>query len=247
MKHNEPGPKRYGYISTVLCSLQYLPSIPALEKAFRSWGACYRYLDIFILCRINDQPQHQLLSSSKPPTSAIMTPPTTGQISRRALPSRSTIALNNINKHWDISDVADVIPKHLHPQNEHDSNRWNVNFQIAVEAISRVAHDYELSKFQEYCRRVVHRRRYKNLSRCKYLTLVDLGRIEKMFRDKRDWEEKDLREKEERKRAWEEEEKARMKVQEQAAEAVALVHFLSMQDFEAGLTKQDPNKPWSLT
>jgi hypothetical protein len=175
-----------------------------------------------------------------------MTPPPTGQISRRALPSRSTIALNNINKHWDISDIADVIPKHLHPQNEHDSNRWSVQFLVVLDAISRLAYDYELSEFQEHCRRVVHRRRYKNASRCKYLTLLDLGRIKLKFRDKREREGKDIREREERKRAWEEEEKVRMKVQEQAAEAVALVHFLSMQDFEAGLVNDDPRLPWCL-
>jgi len=124
-----------------------------------------------------------------------MAAPTTGKCAQLSLPGASTTALRNINARWHITDVANVIPYDLHPQNKHSSSEWNPAFQKELEAVSHVVRPSELALFREKCQSTVEircsvkpRSGQKVGKRVAYLTVDDLKSIKRVFGHERDAE-----------------------------------------------------------
>jgi hypothetical protein len=115
-----------------------------------------------------------------------------GQISQLTLAGSGSEALRNINRVWGISDVATVIPEHLHPQNKHYSNQWSANFQAELEQVSRVVCHDEFEEFKGKCQDTVDircgvksRPGKKIGKRVTYLIIEDLKSVKRVFGHKR--------------------------------------------------------------
>ncbi|KAH4926447.1 hypothetical protein HBI23_156980 [Parastagonospora nodorum] len=124
-----------------------------------------------------------------------MAAPITSQTSQLSLPGASSAALRTINARWHITDVADIIPYNLHPQNRHSSSTWSAAFQKELEAVSHVVRHSELTLFREKCHSTVENRcsvkpksGQKVAKRATYLTVDDLKNIKRVFGHVRDTE-----------------------------------------------------------
>jgi hypothetical protein len=97
------------------------------------------------------------------------------------VPGTGSEALRNIGRIWQVQNVADAIPEHLHPKLNPQANNWHPDFQAKLEKLARSAEHHTLSEIREALQNVVNVRCHKRPKRMKYLTVPDLGNVRRII------------------------------------------------------------------
>jgi hypothetical protein len=102
------------------------------------------------------------------------------------VPGTGSEALRNIGRIWQVQNVADAIPEHLHPKLNPQANK-----------LARSAEHHTLSDIREALQNVVNVRCHKRPKRMKYLTVPDLGHVRRIICNSPECKDKKLRVEEE--------------------------------------------------